>query len=160
MVRTLTVQTRLSRSITCSLWSAKRYVSNFSRMVGSRGFFFLVLVEHPFERGAGAENIVPGCGRNARQLGLAVERDDAAFLIGAEHRLAGLWTAIDPIERPRVGALKPDVQIQKLLADAGPLAEVVVEGEAGQLLHKIRGVIVAVDRVMQYGVGVGEDSFR
>ena len=37
VVNALTAHTRPSKSTTCALWSAKRYVSNRSRIVGSRG---------------------------------------------------------------------------------------------------------------------------
>ena len=43
------------------------------------------------------------------------------------------------------------------MAHSCPRGEVLVEGEAGELLLEVDLVVVAVDGVMENGIGVGED---
>ena len=61
------------------------------------------------------------------------------------------------LQRIRLGGLEPDVQVQQLLAHLAPVVEVPVQGQAGKLPQQVHGVLLTVHRIVEHGVGVGEN---
>ena len=61
------------------------------------------------------------------------------------------------LQRIGLGGLEPDVQVQQLLAHLGPVVEVRVQGQAGELPQQVHGVFVPVGGIVEHGVGVGEN---
>ena len=122
------------------------------------GFPLLVLVQHPLQGGAVAQPVLPGLGGNARQRGALVQGYRPTGLVRPQDgplRINPL--PVVPLQRIRLGGLEPDVQVQQLLAHFGPVVEVPVQGQAGELPQQVHPVVVAIDRVVQDGVGLGED---
>ena len=64
---------------------------------------------------------------------------------------------IHALQRPRVGGLEADVQVEQRAALFGPPREIVVEVHTGKLAAQVNLVPLAVGRVVQHGVHVGED---
>ena len=70
---------------------------------------------------------------------------------------SGRGRFFDAFQRVRVGRLEAEVEVEQIPAHFGPGIEVVVEGQAGELAEEVDAVVVAVHRVVEDGVGVGED---
>ena len=92
------------------------------------GFAFLVLVQHPFQRRAAAQSVLPRCSRDAGQGRLLIQSDDATFLVdtqdGPRRRHAVLFV---PLQRPRLRRLKLQVQIQQFAALLCPPVKIILE---------------------------------
>ena len=71
----------------------------------------------------------------------------------AQPRRAGLLL---PPERVRLHRLEPEMQFQQFPAPGGPRRKVLMKGQARELPHQVYGVLFAVVRGVQGGVGVGE----
>ena len=127
--------------------------------VGVGGVFDLVLVDDPFEGGAGAEAVIEGLGRDAGEGDGRVDLEGLA--VGGELHLedalgVGDAGVLDFFERPGVEGFVMDVEAGELLAGGGERAEVGGEGDAGELTLEIGGVAGAVLGVVEQGVDVVE----
>ena len=122
------------------------------------GLPLLVLVEHPLEGGAAAQPVLPRPRRHPGQCRPLVQGDRPPFFVGPQDgplRINPL--PVLPLQRVRLGGLEPDVQVQQLLSHLGPVVEVGVQGQAGELPQQVHGVFAAVGGIVEYGVGVGEN---
>ena len=74
---------------------------------------FLVLVEDPLERRAVTQSVLPRLGGDALQRRLLVQGNDTTFIVGTQYGPRGRYTVlVEPLQRPRLCRLKPDVQVQ------------------------------------------------
>ena len=121
------------------------------------GLAFLVLVQHPLQGGAVAEPVAPRRLGYAGQRGLAVQDDGSALLVGPQGCLACLSALNDSLQGPGFGGLEAEVQVQQFPAHSRPVSEVAVQRQARKLTEQVYGVLFAVLRVVEHGVGVGED---
>ena len=118
---------------------------------------FLVLVQDPLQGGAAAQLVLPRFRGDAGEGGPVVEDDGAPVRVGPEDYPPGFALQVNPFQGVGFGILKADVQVQQFLAHFPPEGEVGVEGEAGELAQQVHAVFLAVGRVVEDGVGVGED---
>ena len=115
------------------------------------------MVQHPLQGGAAAQAVAPRRLGHAGEPGLVVQADDAGILVGAQDDPFGVSVQILAGQAEGFHRLKVDVQIQQPLAHFDPGGEVLVEGQAGEFAQQVDGVFVAVGRVVEHGVGVGEN---
>lgn len=140
---------------------------------GVFGFALFVAVQHPFQGGAVAELVLPRFGGDAAEGGEGIDFDAA---VGATRRVARTGRCVFDrfeagfvggarvfrvfvvaLQRVRFDGFVVEVELHELLAPAGPLPEVVVEGDAGEFALEVELVFGAVGGVVQHGVDVVED---
>ena len=103
------------------------------------GLPFLVLVQYPLQGGAAAQPVLP-CLAPARPPAWCA-RPGLSFpllLVGPQD--SPLRINVLPVvafQRVRLGGLEPDVQVQQFLAHLGPVVEVPVQGQAGELPQQV-----------------------
>ena len=64
---------------------------------------------------------------------------------------------VEPLQRPRLSRLEPEVQVQQLAPLLRPPGEIVLEVHSREVPPQVNLVLLAVGRVVEHGVDVGED---